>query len=111
MVPLMSIELPIEWGHGVAAAKGASGQRLPGRRAPEAMPRPLTGGREASPLPSEGLSSTVGALGSSVAGGVDGAGAASAAGAAAGAAFLAPGRRAVPARPSPLTGTAGAGGA
>src|SRR5262249_9862221 len=83
-------------------------QRLPGGRAPLAMPRPFTGGAGFSPLPSaEGSGAGV----DSPSGAGSGCGAA---GFGAAGAFLAPGRRAPGAMPSPLTsgsGLAGSAGA
>src|ERR1700730_16365387 len=87
------------------AASRFSRYRLPGGRAPRAMPRPLTGGAGAlpSPPPDDGGVSAVdsgcaaagfGSAGAGSAGGVD---------------FFAPGRLAPAAMPRPFTGAAAAG--
>src|SRR5215208_5332645 len=77
----------------------SAGYRLPGGRAPLAMPRPFTGGAGFSPLPSPEGSGTAPDSPSAVDSGCGAAGF----GAAAVGAFFAPGLRAPGAIPSPLT--------
>ena len=96
--------------HGLIAVQRLcknAGQRLPGGRAPLAMPRPFTGGAGFSPL-SSAEGSGAGLDSPSDAGSGCGAAAFGSCGAAA--AFLAPGRRAPAAMPSPLTSGSGVAG-
>src|SRR4051794_19989379 len=96
--------------HGLIAVQQISKsavQRLPGGRAPFAMPKPLTGSEGASPFPSEDGSGD--ALDSPADSG-SGCGESGFGAGAAGAAVLAPGRRAPGAIPRPLTSGSGFAG-
>src|SRR6478672_4115765 len=84
-----------------------AGQRLPGGRAPLAMPRPFTGGAGFSPL-SSAEGSGAGLDSPSDSG--SGCGTAAFGACAAAAAFLAPGRLAPAAIPRPLTSGSGVAG-